>query len=100
MAIILTIDPAHDISQIILRLSHANLEVTSVMPMLNIITVAATPSDMTDIGIIPGVIAVESDREASISHDGLREGATMIRLSHPKTLDSELDAGFTSATIN
>ena len=100
MALILTIDPAQDIADIIWRLSKANLQITSVMPMINIIVVEASASEIAEIEIIPGIVAIENDREIRISHEASNSGSPSVQRFKKGQWDSDLDSGFTSNTIN
>jgi hypothetical protein len=100
MTLILTIDPAYDIAEIILRLTKAKLEVTSVIPMLNLITVEASASQMAAIEIISGIIAIETENDIHIRHDQPLGSASIVRRLSGTLLDADLDSGFTAHTIN
>lgn len=100
MTIIVTIDPTYEMSSIILRIANAGLEVSTAMPMLNIITVSATMAEFTELGIIPGIIAIENDSEVRITHDDIHFGPSVIRPASSYASENDLDAGFTKATLN
>lgn len=100
MTLILTIDPAQDVAEIILKLQRAHIEVSAVMPMLDIIIVEASASDIAAIEIIPGIVAVENDKDIRISYEASLKGATIRRRNFDDPFDIDLDHGFTSMTIN
>jgi hypothetical protein len=100
MTLVLTIDPARDISDIIVRLAHANLQIFDVDTTLNLIRVSATFEELAHIGPIPGIISVNVD------HPGLFSDIDSILVQRQDRLDqslnnsSELDDGFKRNTLN
>lgn len=100
MTLILTIDPTRDISDIIVRLAHANLQIFDVDTTLNLIRVSATFEELAHIGPIPGIICVNVEQAGHLSK------IESIYLHHHDRSDrssnssSELDEGFTRSTIN
>lgn len=100
MTLVLTIDPARDISDIIVRLANAHLAICAVDTVLNLIHIEATFEDMALVGPIPGVISVNLDQAAALAAaNGIY--LNMPMRSEPSTgSHSDLDDGFFHHTIN
>ncbi len=58
---IVTVDPAEDLSRFVRRLNKANLRVASVMEELHIVTVDADRSALAQVRAMPGVVGASAD---------------------------------------
>jgi hypothetical protein len=100
MTLVLTIDPAREISDIIVRLAHANLQIFDVDTTLNLIRVSATFEELAHIGPIPGIISVNVDHPGLFSEIGSIFLQRHDRLDQSSNDPSELDGGFKRSTLN
>jgi hypothetical protein len=100
MTLVLTIDPAREISDIIVRLAHANLQIFDVDTTLNLIRVSATFEELAHIGPIPGIISVNVDHPILFSEIDSIQVQRQHGLDQGSNDPSELDGGFKRSTLN
>ena len=99
VAIVLTIDPARDMSEIILRLAKSNLPIVDVSTIFNTIYIDASADDFAQIGTIPGVTSIEVLPDLKHIGFGPAAGSANPHPLNSASKDAELDAGFTTTII-